>query len=302
MLTVDADRYIALRRSLGYKLRDLAAQLRRFARFAEDCGDSHVRVQTALSWATMGPSPRARQVRLSGVILLARFLHAEDPRHEVPQQIFAAPYARPLPYIYTPAEIGELLAATAKLRKAHPLRRETYRTLLGLIAATGLRVSEALDLRLDEVLADGVLRIRDTKFGKSRLVPVHPTVSAQLDAYLSLRSRRLVDDDHVFLSAHGRRIASSMVNHTFRRILKISGVGAGRSRPPRIHDLRHTFATRALERCPHAHKDVGRHFVGLATYLGHAEIGHTYWYLEASPELLTGIADAARALYLEEGA
>jgi integrase/recombinase XerD len=302
MLSAHADRYIALRRTLGYTLRDLAAQLRHFTRFAEERGDTHIRTETALAWASQGPSPRARQVRLRGVILLARFLRAEDPRHEVPQQVFNVAYARPLPYIYTPEEIRQLLDAALRLRKSYPLRRAIYTTLLGLIAATGLRVSEALDLRLEDVLADGVLRVRDTKFGKSRLVPLHPTVTVRLEAYLALRVQRPVEDDHVFLSPHDRRISAGTVSYTFRRILKLSGVGAGRPRAPRIHDLRHTFATRALEGCPHTRGEVGRHFVGLATYLGHADIGATYWYLEATPQLLTDIAAAARALVIEEGA
>lgn len=302
MLIADIDRYIALRRSLGFKLRDLSAQLRHFARFAQEAGDTHIRAETAVAWATRGPSPNARQIRLRSVILLARYLHAEDPRHEVPKQVFSAHYTRPIPYIYTSAEIAQLLATAATLKKAYPLRRETYVMLLGLIASTGLRVSEALDLRLDHVLADGVLRVVDAKFGKCRVVPLHPTVRERLESYLALRLQRPVEDDHVFLSAHGRRIASSTVNHTFRRILKVSAVGTGRVRSPRIHDLRHTFATRALERCQHSREEVGRHFVGLATYLGHADIAHTYWYLEATPQLLADIANVTEALVAKEGA
>ena len=296
MLIDDVERYISLRRSVGYKFRDQAAQLILFAEFLENRGEQHIRTETAVEWATLAPSPSARHIRLSRVIQLARFLRAEDPLHEVPDQVFTAPYVRPLPYIYTPDEICQLLAAAAMLRKSYPLRRETYTTLLGLIAATGLRVSEALDLRLDDVLPDGVLRVLDTKFDKSRLVPLHPTADDRLKSYLALRVQRPVEDDHVFLSAHGRRIAASMVNYTFRRILTISGVGAGAARLPRIHDLRHTFATRALERCRHDRQEVGRHFVALATYLGHSEIAHTYWYLEATPQLMTDIASAARGL------
>lgn len=302
MLSEHVDRYIALRRNLGYKLHDQAAQLAQFAEFLEERGEKHIRIKTALEWATLAPSPSSRRIRLSRVIQLAQFLRAEDPLHEVPEQIFTAPYVRPLPYIYTPDEICQLLAAAAKLRlsKSYPLRRETYTTLLGLIAATGLRVSEALDLRLDDMLPGGVLRVLDTKFGKSRLVPLHPTAVERLDAYMVLRVQRPVEDDHVFLSAHGRRIAASMVNYTFRRVLTISGVGAGAARLPRIHDLRHTFATRALERCRHGRQEVGRHFVALATYLGHSEIAYTYWYFEATPQLMTDIASAARGLVERE--
>jgi integrase/recombinase XerD len=177
-----------------------------------------------------------------------------------------------------------------------------YATLLGLIAATGLRVSEALDLRLDDVLPDGVLGIRQTKFGKSRLVPLHPTVVEALGRYLERRRRLAVTDDHVFLSAGNRRISSSMVSYTFRRVRRLAGIAPARPRPPRIHDLRHTFATRALEQCSTRREAVARHFVALATYLGHADIVHTYWYLEATPELMTHIAVAAERLVAGEGA
>ena len=122
------------------------------------------------------------------------------------------------------------------------------------------------------------------------------------DRYLEVRRRLAVTDDHVFVSASHRRIASSTVNYTFRRVLRLAGIAPARTRPPRIHDLRHTFATRALERCSTRREAVARHFVALATYLGHADIAHTYWYLEATPELMTDIAAAAEALVAGEGA
>jgi integrase len=177
-----------------------------------------------------------------------------------------------------------------------------YATLLGLIAATGLRVSEALDLRLGDVLADGVLLIRQTKFGKTRHVPLHPTAVEVLDQYLAVRRRLAVTDDHVFVSASDQRIASSTVNYTFRRVLRLAGVTTMRPRPPRIHDLRHTFATRALEQCATQREAVARHFVALATYLGHADITKTYWYLEATPDLMGALARAAEAFATAEGA
>ena len=176
-----------------------------------------------------------------------------------------------------------------------PTPREVYTTLLGLIAATGLRVSEALDLRFDDLQPDGVLLIRRTKFGNSRR-PRHPTVAKALDRYLDRRRRLAVMDDHVFLSAGNRRIAASMVNYTFRRVVRLAGVAAERTRPCRIHDLRHTFATRSLQQCSTRRASVSRHFVALATYMGHTDIVHTYRYLEATPELMTDIATAAEAL------
>lgn len=300
MLITHVERYISLRQTLGYKLRDLSGNLSAFARFAADRGDAHIRVSTAVDWATEASSPHGRYIRLRDVARLARFLHAEDPAHEVPTNPFYAPKRRRLPYIYTPEEIVQLVGAAGRLRKSYPLRRRIYGTLLGLIAATGLRISEALDLRLYDVLPDGVLQIRRTKFGKSRLIPLHPTAAKAFDRYLEQRRQLAVTDDHVFLSAGNQRIATSMAEYTFRRVLRLAGIAPSRTRPPRIHDLRHTFATQALEQCSTRREAVARHFVALATYMGHADIAHTYWYLEATPELMTGIAAAAEALIAGE--
>jgi integrase len=304
MLSDHVERYVSLRQTLGFALHDASAHLRAFARFAAARGDTQLRSSTATDWAAEAPSPNARHIRLREVVQFARFLHAEDATHEVPSStFFHAPKVRPLPYIYSAEEVASILDAAGRLRRTYPLRRETYATLLGLIAATGLRVSEALDLRLDDVLPDGLLRIRQTKFGKSRLVPLHPTAVEALGRYLARRRRRLaVTTDHVFLSAGNRRISSSMVSYTFRRVRRLAGIAPSRTRPPRIHDLRHTFATRALEHCSTGRDAVARHFVALATYLGHADIVNTYWYLEATPEMMTHIAAAAERLVAREGA
>lgn len=303
MLTAHVERYVSLRQVLGFKLRDLARHLRAFARFAESRGDACVRSPTAADWAAQAPSPRARHVRLRRVASLARFLRAEDPAHEVPPPaVFHAPARRPLPHIYTPEQLARIVAAAGLLRETYVLRRRTYATLFGLIAATGLRISEALGLRLGDVLPGGVLRIERTKFGKSRLVPLHPTAEEALGRYLDARRQLAEADDHVFLSAGRRRIGVGMADYTFRRVLRLAGIATGRERACRIHDLRHTFATRALERCPTRRGAVARHFVALATYMGHADIAHTYWYLEATPELMADIAAAGEALMAGEGA
>jgi len=172
--------------------------------------------------------------------------------------------------------------------------------MLGLIAATGLRISEALNLRFHDVLPDGVLQIRGAKFGKSRLLPLHATVVAALGSYLERRRRLAVTDDHVFLSPGNQRIHSTLADYTFRRICRLAGIAPARTRPPRIHDLRHTFATRVLEQCSTRREAVARHFVALSTYMGHTDIGNTYWYLEATPKLMTDVAVAAEALMAEE--
>lgn len=301
MLKISVDRYISLRRTLGYQLDYLGKQLNSFADFAINRGDTHIRASTAAEWATACSSPLRRHARLQSVVHFAHFIHAEDPEHEIPPSgLFSVPYLRRLPYIYSPDELARLVSAAGRLRQSYPLRRETYAMLFGLIAATGLRISEALDLRLSDVQEKGILFIRHGRGGKSRVVPLHPTAARNLDSYLDVRRRLPVIDDHLFLSAGRRRIGHSMAIYTFRRVLLLAGIGRAGGRACRIHDLRHTFATRSLEKCSHRREDVAQHFVALATYLGHANIEHTYWYLEATPELMEDIAKAADLLIGKE--
>jgi len=292
----EIERYIAVRRAAGHDFHAGARLLRLYGRFAIARGDSHVRRETALDWAAAAVSPHARSVRMRTVVNFARFQHAEDARHEVPpSDAFAARWSRPPPYIYSDVEVAHLLAAAGRLRLSYryPLRRETYCTMIGLIATTGLRRSEALDLRVQDLSPDGVLTIRRTKFRKCRLVPLHPTTEAALRRYIALRDLTRMADDHLFLSAGGGRIESSVANNTFRRMLTLAKVGPTSGRRPRIHDLRHTFATKALERCPGDRRAIAKQFVALSTYLGHVKIDATHWYLEATPALMNDIAAAA---------
>lgn len=304
MLIDDVDRYIELRRSLGFRLAKTARHLAAFSRYAVERGDTHVRRETASAWAaTVSSTPRSRQRRLREITLFARFLYAEDHAHEVPHRDPShRPATRPAPYIYTPEELSRMLDAAAKLRrqKPSPLRRHVYVMLIGLLASTGLRISEALNLRLGDVLPDGVLQIRQTKFNKSRLVPMHPSAVDALHAYLRVRQTFAGLDDHLFLSVGGKPMSASTVRGTFHAILRRADIGQDRARRPRIHDLRHTFATRVLEQCSMRRDDVARDFVALSTYLGHAHIANTYWYLEATPHLMVDIADATEALVAGE--
>jgi len=214
MLIDDIERYIALRQSLGFKLQKPARQLRSFARFAMPRGESHIRAATAVAWAATAPTPEARHRWLGYVVRLARFLRAEDPAHEIPpEKLFAIRKSRLVPYIYTPDELTRILDTAGQLRqqKPNPLRRQLYVTLFGLIAATGLRVSEALNLRLGDMLPGGVLHIRETKFNKSRLVPLHKSVVEELERYLDIRRRFAGPDDHLFLSVKGTALAYTTV-------------------------------------------------------------------------------------------
>ena len=297
MLSDHVDRYLALRRALGYKLHNTGRNLQAFAAFASDQGDTHIRAASAVQWAAQAPSPHARCVRLRDVVLLARFLFAEDATHEIPPaRHFQVRVVRQPPYIYTPAEIGQLLAAARRLPCSYALRRPVYATLIGLIAATGLRVSEALDLRFDDLLPNAVLRIRRTKFAKSRLVPLHATTVQALTAYLHERQSVAIADDHLFVSASHGRIPTPVASTNFQRVVRRAGIAPDRRRRPRLADLRHTFATRSLQRCAVRRESVARHFVALSTYLGHVNIVHTYWYLEATPDLMADIAAAGENL------
>ena len=300
MLSDDVLRYITLRRALGYKLVKAERHLLAFAGFADLRNEPYIRTASVLAWlGSAAQTPNGRGHRLQDVIQFARFLHAEDPRHELPSTDLAPrQLTRPTPYIYSADEIARILDAAGNLRlqKPNPLRREIYVMIFGLIAATGLRISEALGLKFQDIQPDGVLHIRDTKFRKSRLVPLHASVTEALQRYLDVRRRRGGDSDWLFPSVRHRQMCPRMVNFTFRCILLRAGIAPERRRQPRIHDLRHTFATRVLVQCGADRGVIARHFVALSTYLGHADVRNTYWYLEATPQMMTDIASAAETL------
>lgn len=295
------DAYLALRRSAGFALSGTEYLLRSFARFAAERGEEHIRATTAIEWASQARSLAQRDTRLKSVCRLASFVRLEVPAHELPPaRHFAHPKVRRAPYIYSDDELNRLLKAALALGPAGALRPHTYATVLALLAVTGLRVGEALRLQLSDLSAQGLV-IRRAKFRKSRLVPVHEATTAGLERYLRRRRRWARGDDHVFVTDRGQPLPYPTVHATFVKLLKSAGFEPVSGRPrPRIHDLRHRFAVRALQACPHGHGAVSHHMLALATYLGHTNINNTYWYLEATAELLGGIAAAGEAFY--EGA
>jgi integrase/recombinase XerD len=198
---------------------------------------------------------------------------------------------RRVPYIYSASEINRLIEATDQLGPAGALRSRTYAALLSLLVATGLRISEALALRFADITPDGLL-IRETKFRKTRLVPLHDTAVAGLERYAVCRRRAGSGNDHAFVGSSGRPLQYQAVQSTFKTLLGTAGLWpAPNGRHPRLHDLRHTFAVRALQASPAGRRRIGQHMVALATYLGHVNIYATYWYLEATADLLRDIAD-----------
>lgn len=300
MLKQAIDRYLDIRRAAGFELKVDEGLLHSFNRFATERSETYVRRQTAIDWAGQAPSPSQRERRLGMVRRFAEHARAEDPAHEVvPRDVFANKHRRrPFPYIFSREKLLQLLDTTSQLRPKASLRPLTYYTLFGLLAATGLRISEAMALVLDDLTADGLL-VRKTKFRKSRLLPLHETTEAALNRYLQKRRAVGGGDDHVFISTRGGALTYPMINGTFHFLLRRLHL---RLKPdqqlPRIHGLRHYFAVRALESSTCGHDPVARHILALSTYLGHAHVTDTYWYLQATPHLMTGIADACETFSL----
>lgn len=290
MLTRDVETYLAVRRAVGFELRCQGIHLRNFAAFSAARKQRYVSTKIAVEWAGLTRSVTQRARRLGMVIRLARYLRAEDQRHEVPPTVFGTERSsRPVPYILTRKQIQQLVTAAAQSR--YRPCEVTYSTLFSLLACTGLRVSEAIHLRLDDITPDGLI-IRRTKFHKSRLVPLHRTAQTKLEQYLQQRRSNVPFDDHAFVSLRGKLLSVAAVDKAFRTAVKRVGLppGPGRVRPT-PHSLRHTFTVRALENCPDGRDAITKHMVALSTYLGHSNVAYTYWYLEAVPELMRDIAD-----------
>src|SRR4030095_13397666 len=227
--------------SAGFGLRVTEGFLRNYARFATARGETHVSEQTVLEWAALVPSASQRGRRLEAMRIFARHAQAEDTQHEVPRQnIFPRWRLLYRPFIFTEVQIRQLLKQAASLPPSDSLRPWTYCTLFSLLAVTGLRISEALALRFEDITADGLV-IRTTKFHKSRLVPLHPSAQAGLERYLERRRQLGGGDDHVFISLRRRGLCYSAVLETFRTLVREIGLQSDprRSGPrPRIHDFR----------------------------------------------------------------
>lgn len=298
MLSAAVERHVALMRACGFLFDDQAECLTDYAAFAERHGDSHVRTATVLAWSRKGASPQRRRTLYLTVRRFAQVAIAEDPCHEVPSPdlLPRAAKPRPAPYIYTPGEIAALVAAADRAASRGCRVPGQYRVLFGLLAATGMRISEALGLDLADVTADGLL-IREAKRRGRRLLTLHMTVEAVLEAYVVRRARIPESSDALFLGDRGGRLCHGTARAVFQRMLALTGLtdAAQGGRNPRIHDLRHTFAVRSLETCDSERGAVARHMVALSTWLGHVNIVDTYWYLEGTPAVLGRIAESTEA-------
>jgi len=297
MLSQAVETYLAVRRAAGFELKNLESYLCEFARFATACGDTHVVTHTAIVWATGAASEAQRHTRLLAVIRFARFMRSEDPRHQLPPaDVFSGRRQRPTPYIFTEAEIQRIVAYARRLGPSDSPATPypTVRCLdCWLLPGCGPRKRGRCIWATSPPKGS---MIRQSKFKKSRIVPLHETTHTALAHYLKRRRQIANQTPHLFVSLRRRMLSHTVVAETFQQVLQDAGIpaAAGTSRP-RLMDLRHTFAVRGLESCPDGRDHVGRHMLALTTYMGHSKVKNTYWYLENTPELMADMAQCCEA-------
>jgi integrase len=297
-MTEQAREYVAYRRALGFQFRVEGGELLRFAAYADSIGHrGPVSTELALRWAQrpQNASSLYRARRLEVVRCFARYQSIFNPDTEIPpSKILGPAHCRTTPYIYSEEQICALIALASHLSPVGGLRPRTYSTLFGLLASTGLRISEALRLECDDIdLMRGILRIRETKFRKSRLAPLAPSVVQALRQYGRFRDayHPHVRTSAFLLGESGRALHYSTVRTTFRNIVEPLGWKTPEGNRPRLYDFRHTFVCRVLLRWYQQSVDVNQAMAALATYVGHVKPTDTYWYITGTPELLEAAAD-----------
>ncbi|MGC1650110.1 MAG: tyrosine-type recombinase/integrase [Candidatus Sulfotelmatobacter sp.] len=286
--------YLDDRRRLGFSLKTTGSYLMSLAHYADRSGHSGpLSSEIIVAWAqneTASDKPTTWAKRLSSIRGFLNYCAQTDGQSNVPDSnVFGRPRGRPTPHIYTETEIADLLAAAKRLPEPGTLRPATYETFFGLLAATGLRLSEALHLRCADVdLTASQVTVRQAKWGKSRLVPLHPTVCEAMSRYQALRQRvPSGPDSHFFVSESGGAISRSVPQKVFERLRADLGwVSRGSCPAPRIHDLRHSFICRRVMLWHQHGTDIDNAMLALSTYVGHVAVTYTYWYLTGVPELM----------------
>jgi len=287
------DDYLHLRRGLGFKLAFEGVVLPQFVDYLRVAGATSVTTGLAIGWAQLpqGVAPVSWSHRLGAVRGFARYMTTIDASTQVPPAgVFGGQAPRPTPYLWSEHDIGRLLKAARELQS--PFRAATYESYLGLLAVSGLRSGEAMSLQVGDIDLDtGVITVSQAKFGRARLIPLHPTTVMKLRSYAERRNglhpRPL--STTFFVSDAGTSLKSSTVTHSFRKL--VTGLRLGNNVRPRMHDLRHSFAVRTLINWHRAGHDIEARIPALVSYLGHVSPASTYWYLSASPELM-GLAAA----------
>jgi integrase/recombinase XerD len=292
------ENYLAIRRALGFELSDVEWRLNSFVSYMEQQGETTITTNLAVHWATLpkGGDPAYLAQRLASVRRFAAWRRATDPRTEVPPaQLLPYRYRRQHPYIYTDDEIQRLMRAASELSPTKGLRGDTYATVFGLLAITGLRISEVVALNRSDVdLERGILSIHRTKFGKSRMVPIHASTRDALTRYAGLRDELIpvtITQAFFISDTRRKRITDWSTRYNFARASRDAGLrapveGYRLGHGPRIHDMRHRFAVQTILNWYRTGLDVAREIPKLSTYLGHVHVNDTYWYFEAVPELL----------------
>jgi integrase len=291
MMTSQVEHYLALRRAMGFELCIAGRQLMQFARFVDTTGASVLRLEVISAWANAARNPTAfsRARRIEVIRPFAHYLKALDPSHEVPERDqFGSAHRRLTPHIFSPVEIEQLLVAVAGLSPTRRVCPLCYQTLFGLIACTGLRLGEALRLTLNDAdLAAGMLTLRRTKFRKTRLVALHPTAIEPLSRYRLQCDHRPALSECFFVDPEGAALTIRQVDYVFKKLCAtLDWKPRGGHRSIRITDLRHTFITRRLALWQQNGTDIDHATLALSTYVGHAKVTDTYWYLTATPELM----------------
>lgn len=295
-LAHELDRYLSMRRSLGYDLATAERILRRFIQYADERDASQVTTDLFLGWqAAFGQARRSTWgARFIIVRLFSQWLHGLDASHEVlPRGLIPYRYCRTHPYIFTDEQIVAIVEEAARLPSIYGMRGLTCSTLFGLIAVTGMRITEALSLDTGDVyLETGIAHIRFGKLGKERLLPLHDSAVERLRAYVAERDRLLgTTPVPLFVKCDGKRLGDCGARYNFAHVCQRIGLREVQTerrhgRGPRIHDLRHSFAAKTMIDWYRSGEDPAREMIKLTTWLGHANPDHTYWYIEAVPELL----------------
>lgn len=304
------DSYLAIKDALGFKTQPTRILLHDFLRFVESRGTPEpIRAQTAVDWACGVSSTRGgggQVQRLSLVRGFLSFLRSIEPETEVPDHKLLAVSRRPNPYLFTPAQITELMNEASRIKPAGSLRPHLWQALIGLLASTGLRVGEAIRLKIDDLKLEAdppYLQVLETKYRKSRMVPLHPTTATQLSSYTEKRRQLGYSalSDHFFISERGNPLNRHTLWRTFNRMTRRLEMHPtdGRRRPT-LHSLRHCFAIERLRKWYQAGVDVRAMLPHLSVYLGHLRPQDSYWYLTTTPELLTAAGERFRQ-YAETG-
>lgn len=286
------EEYIVYKRSLGYMIKIESQELRHFAKYTREIGyNGSITAELSLQWASLGDNFTRKYMarRLETLHTFAAYISAFDPEAQIPQNgAFGKAHLRTDPYIYTDDEVMSLMSCADSLHSPDGIRARTVAAAIGLMYATGIRVSELTSLSVADVRTEeGYLFVRNSKFKKDRLVPLHPTVIARLSEYRAFIDGKIgvrSDEDTFFVTSYGHQFNVRAFEYAFQLIRPL--VFGNATKPPRLYDLRHTFACNTIKRWYEAGGDINRKLYLLSTYMGHVKPEDTYWYLSATPELL----------------